>query len=150
MKKIIPVLLILVLVAAYCTIQSGGFAFNKKAQKVYVYTSIPSEKAIFKLYLNEDYIGEIPYIDSTNTNSIPSTSLAVYLKKRNQVLVAKDKEESFYSSVSFNRTINKLNLGFAKYSKESSTVGIASLSSLKKENGFKRSAIDNDIVLRLQ
>lgn len=147
MKKHIPVLLILVLVAAYCTTQSGNSPFNKKAQKVYVYTSIPSEKAIFKLYLNEDYIGEIPYIDSTNKHRIPSTALSVYLKKRNQVLVAKDKEESFYSSVSFNRTINKLNLGFAGYSRESSTVDF---SSLQKENGFKKSAIDKDIVLRLQ
>jgi biopolymer transport protein ExbD len=147
MKKLIPVLLIVVLVAAYCTTQSGNSPLNKKAQKVYVYTSIPPEKAIYKLYLNEDYIGEIPYIESTNKHRILSSALSVYLKKRNQVLVAKDKEESFYSSVSFNRTISKLNFGFAGYSKESSTDCI---SSLKKENGFTKSTIDKDIVLRLQ
>jgi hypothetical protein len=146
MKKIILFFPILVLIASNCTKQGEVEAFSKKAQKVYVYTSILSEKAIFSLYLNQDYIGKIPYIDSTNINSIPSAAMVVNIRKGKQELVAKDMGESFYSSVSFNRTTKKLNVGFIKHFEERSSVGIGTR---LKENGFKQSSIDNVMVFRL-
>ena len=146
MKKIILFFSILVLIASNCTKQGEGQTFSKTAQKVYVYTSIPSEKAIFSLYLNQDYLGKIPYIDSTKNNRIPSAAMVVYLRKGKQELVAKDMGESFYSSVSFNRTIKKLNVGFIKQFEERSSIGVGTL---LNENGFKQSSIDNVLVFRL-
>ena len=66
MKTKITLLFLLVLFVANCTNQSDKKADNNKAQIVYVYTSIPYEKASFKLYLDQDSIGEIPFIDSAN------------------------------------------------------------------------------------
>jgi len=146
MKTKIPLLCILVLFVANCTNQSDKKADNNEAQIVYVYTSIPYEKASFKLYSDQAFIGEIPFIDSTNLSNIPSAALTVYLKEGNQSIVAKDKEESFYSSILIDRIKNEMNIGFVNKSSKYTKINITNLS---YETGFKQSAIGKIIVFRL-
>ena len=94
MKKKISIILIIasVLLIINCK--------RKDSTKTYVYTSKSPSEIILYLYIDNKYIGELPYLENNAINDISSSkALDLPLKYGTHIMTAKDKKGNDISSL---------------------------------------------------